>query len=77
MMEYWNDGILGMKSGKKYLFHQKNVISAFYDDALQTSIFCFRTKITPLLRKNQYKYIRFDTLNSPFQYSLRAGGQNP
>ena len=32
---------------------------------------------TPILRENQFNYIRFDSLNPPFQYPLRAGGQNP
>ena len=29
---------------------------------------------TPLLRENQSNYIRFDSLNLPFRYSLRAAG---
>ena len=34
----------------------------------------FAIENTPLLRENQYNYIRFDSLNPPFQYSLRAVG---
>jgi hypothetical protein len=59
MMEYWNDGILGMKSGKKNLFHQKNVISAFYDDALRTSIFCFRPKKYATIAKKSIQIYSF------------------
>jgi hypothetical protein len=32
------------------------------------------SEITPILRENQYNNIRFDSLNPPFQNSLRAIG---
>ena len=45
----WNDGIVecwntGYKKRKK-IYSTKNVVSTFYDDGRQTSIFCFRTRI--------------------------------
>jgi hypothetical protein len=32
----------------------------------------FEPENTPLLHENQYNYIRFDFLNPPFHYPLRA-----
>jgi hypothetical protein len=44
----WNDGIVefwntGYEKRKK-ISSTKNVVSTFYDDARQTSIFCFRPR---------------------------------
>ncbi|MGB9439550.1 MAG: hypothetical protein WCB15_16505, partial [Desulfobacterales bacterium] len=51
------------------IYSTKNVVSTFYDDAHQASIFCFHPENMPVLRENQYNYIRFDSLNPPLQYS--------
>ena len=64
-MECWNTGY----EKRKKIYSTKNVVSTFYDDAHQASIFCFHPENMPVLRENQYNYIRFDTLNPPLQYS--------
>jgi len=33
------------------------------------AFFAFDLENTPILRENQYNYIRFDSLNPPFHYS--------
>ena len=72
----WNDGIMEFwKTGyekRKKIYSTKSVVSTSYDDAHQTSIFCFHPENTPILRENQYNYTRFDSLNPPFQCSLGA-----
>ena len=63
---------LGENTGyekREKIYSIKNVVSTFYDDAHQASIFCFHPENMPVLRENQYNYIRFDTLNPPLQYS--------
>ena len=55
-----------MKSGKRSM--QKKVVSTFYEDARQTSIFAFAPENARLFRENQYNYIFFDFLNPPFHY---------
>jgi len=46
-----------------------NVESTFYDDARQTSIFCFCPISYTLLPEKQSNYIRFDSPNPPFHFS--------
>ena len=53
-----------MKSGKK-IYSMKNVVSTFYDDAIRHPFSAFTPENMPILRENQYNYIRFDTLNPP------------
>jgi len=55
IMEWWNVGKLGMKSKKRSIL--KNIESAFYDDARQISIFCFRLiKYATITRKSIQLY---------------------
>jgi len=69
----WNDGIVecwntGYEKRKK-IYSTKNVVSRFYDDARQPSIFYLHpstTENTPILREYQYNYLRFDPLNPTF-----------
>ena len=73
-MNPWNDGIvecwnIGHEKQMKINF-TKNVVSTFYDDAHRTSFFFsfFAPENTPLLRENQYNYVRFVSLNPPAHY---------
>ncbi len=64
-MECWNTGY----KKRKKIYSTKNVVSTFYDDTRQTSIFCFRPqKIRHYYEKINTNYIRFDSLNPPFHY---------
>jgi hypothetical protein len=67
MMEYWNIGILGMKSGKKSIL-RKMLYLNFMMMPVRHPFSAFVPENTQLLRENQYNYIRFDSLNPPFQY---------
>jgi len=64
-MEWWNSGILEYWVWKeeKAIFYKKYCIYILW---WCPSIFCFRLENTPLLRENQYNYIRFDSLNPLF-----------
>ena len=73
MMEYWNDGILGLKIGKRSIL-QKMLYLHYIMMPVRHPFSAFAQKNTPLLRENQYNYIRFDSLNPPFHYPLRAVG---
>jgi hypothetical protein len=86
MMESWNVGlrlgelktngserILGMKSGKRSIL-QKMLDLDLMMMPVRHPFSALAPKNAPILRENQYHYIRFDSLNPPFHYSLRAGG---
>ena len=73
---YASERILGMISGKRSI-RQKMLNLHFMMMPVRHPFSAFTPENTPLLRKNQYNYIRFDSLNPPFQYPLRAVGQNP
>jgi len=63
---------LGENTGyekRKKVYSTKNVVSTFYDDACQTSIFCFCPRRYVIITRNQYNYIRFDSLNPTFHQS--------
>jgi hypothetical protein len=81
MVEWWNVGhrlvelraygserILGMKSGKRSIL-QKMLYLHFMMMLVRHPFSTFTPENTPQLRKNQYNYIRFDSLNPPVQYS--------
>jgi hypothetical protein len=68
IMESWNVGILGMKSGKRSIL-QKMLYLHFMMMPVRHPFSVFSQENTPLLRENQYNYIRLDSLNPPFQYS--------
>jgi hypothetical protein len=44
MMEYWNAGMLGIKSGKRPILHKMMKLHILYDTH-QASLFCFLPKI--------------------------------
>jgi len=67
MLEYWNVGILGMKSGKRSIL-QKMLYLHFMMMPVRYPFSAFVPENTPLLRENRYNYIRFDSLNPPFHY---------
>jgi hypothetical protein len=67
MMESWNGGILGMKSGKRSIL-QKMLNLHFMLMPVRHPFSAFAPENTPLLREDQYNYIRFDSLNPPFHY---------
>ena len=61
-------GILGLKSEKRSIL-QKNVASSFMLMPARHPFSAFAPQNTLILRENQYNYIRFESLNPPFQYS--------
>ena len=65
IVECWNTGY----EKRKKVYSTKNVVSTFYDDARQTSIFCFCPRKYVIITRNQYNYIRFDSLNPTFHQS--------
>jgi hypothetical protein len=67
MMEKWNVGILGMKSGNRSIL-KKMLNLQFMMMLVRHPFSAFSKYSTPLLRENQYNYIRFDSLNPPFHY---------
>jgi len=60
-------GILGIKSGKRSIL-QKMLYLHFMMMPVRHPFSAFAPESTPLLRENQYNYIRFDSLNPPFHY---------
>jgi hypothetical protein len=62
-----------MKSGKRSIL-QKMLYLHFMMMPVRHPFTAFSQENTPILRENQYNYIRLDSLNPPFQYSLRAVG---
>ena len=73
IMESWNAGILGMKSGKRSIL-PKMLYLHFMMMSIRHPFSAFSQENTPLLRANQYNYISLDSLNPPLQYSLRTAG---
>jgi len=65
-------GILGMKSGKRSIL-QKMLNLHFIMILARHPFSAFAPENTPLLRENQYNYIRFDSLNPPFHYPRTPG----
>jgi hypothetical protein len=61
MVEQWNSGYKKLKN----IYSKKNAVSTFYDDARQTSIFCFYPKSIPSKLSNQCKNMRFDFFFKP------------
>jgi len=76
MMEFWNAGRLGMKNGKRSIL-QKMLDLHFMMMPGGYPFSALAPENTPLLRKNQYNYIRLDSLNPPFQYSRTHYSINP
>ena len=68
MMESWNVGRLGMKSGKRSIL-QKILYLHFMMMPVRHPFSAFAPENTPILQENQYNYIRFDFLNPPSQNS--------
>jgi hypothetical protein len=66
-MEFWNVGRLGLKSGKRSIL-QKMLYLHFMMMPVRHPFSTFAPENTPLLRENQFNYIRFDSLNPPFHY---------
>ncbi len=60
-----------MKSGKRSIL-QKMLYLHFMMMPVRHPFSAFAPENTPLLRENQSNYIRFDSLNPPFHYPLRA-----
>jgi hypothetical protein len=58
-----------MKGGKISIL-QKMLYLHFIMMPVRYPFSAFAPENTPLLRKNQYNYIRFDPLNPPFHYSI-------
>ncbi len=54
-----------MKDGKRAIYPTRNVESTVFDDARQTSIFCFYPKSIPSKLKNQCKNMRVDFFFKP------------
>ena len=65
---YASERILGMKSGKRSIL-QKMLYLHFMMMPIRHPFSAFTPENMPILRENQYNYIRFDTLNPPLQYS--------
>jgi len=57
-----------MKSGKRSIL-QKMLYLDFMMMPVSHPFSAFTPENTPILRENQYNYIRFDSLNPQFQYS--------
>jgi hypothetical protein len=66
-------GILGMKSGKRSILQQR-LYQHFMMIPIRHPFSALAPENTPLLRENQYNYMRLDTLSPPFHYPLRAVG---
>jgi hypothetical protein len=68
-VECWNIGYEKRKTG----YPTRNVETTVFDDARQTSIFCFYPKSIPSKLKNQCKNMRVDYFFKPiiplFQHS--------
>jgi hypothetical protein len=68
----WNDGIVECwKTGyekRKKVYSKKMLYLHFMMMTDRPPFSAFAPETTPLLRENQYNYIRFDSLNPPFHY---------
>jgi hypothetical protein len=58
-----------MKSGKRSIL-QKMLYLDFMMMPVSHPFSAFTPENTPILRENQYNYIRFNSLNPQFQYSI-------
>jgi len=61
MMEKWNAGILGIKSGKRSIL-QKMLYLHFMMEPDSHPFSVFAPENMPLLRETQYNYIHLDSL---------------
>ena len=74
----WNNGIVEdwvWKAEKGILQKMLNLHFMMMPDRHPFSAFV--PKNTPLLRENQYNYIRFDSLNPPFHYPKNHNSNIP
>ena len=62
---------------EKDLFHKKCCIYIFLMMSVRHPFSAFTPETTPILRDNQYDYIRFDSLNPLFQYSRTHNSNIP
>jgi hypothetical protein len=63
-VEFWKTG----HEKRKKVYYTKNVVSTFYYDARQASVFCYRPRKYATNTRKSIKLNSFDSLKTPFHY---------